>query len=328
MLIVQGVFRSGTTMLFRALRNDPRLRCYYEPLHPNLLDHVWEATADRPDHAKSPLYAEYTSLADSLESLHDAALACHHAALGSQDAAPGLKAYLHTLTASAPCIVLQFNRSFWMTRWLHRQCPDSTFVHVVRDPRSVVWSQLTTASGQRVRMDWPLLGRRFFSFSSGNLQNAFSSHAYCGAYQVSDYLTAGRQLDQTFQDDVTAWAQARLRAVQDARPFVQALALWGAQVRVCHHHARDAFGDRYQLIRYEDLCRHPPHTLNRVYAAFPHGMPRPVKRHGATCIHARQLAPWQTVASAEAHFRDGIQRAGIEPVLREVGYSLDIPFST
>lgn len=323
MLIVQGVFRSGTTMLFRALRQDPRLRCYYEPLHPNLLDHVREATADCPNHVKSPLYAEFTSLGDSMESLYDATLALQHAALGPQDAAPTLRTYLQALTASAPQVILQFNRSFWMTRWLHCQYPDSTFVHVVRDPRSVVWSQLTTASGQRVRMDWPLLGRRFFNFSSGNLRNVFSPYAYCGGYQIKDYMTAGRRLEQTFQDDVAAWAQTQLRAVQDAPPFVQALALWGAQVRVSHHHARNAFGNRYRLLRYEDLCRHPKRTLRGVYAGLPHAMPPPVDRYVAECIHAQRLTAWHTVDEAEAHFRDGIRRAGIEPVLREVGYTFD-----
>lgn len=32
MLLIQGVFRSGTTALFRALRQDERLDCFYEPL--------------------------------------------------------------------------------------------------------------------------------------------------------------------------------------------------------------------------------------------------------------------------------------------------------
>jgi hypothetical protein len=34
MLLIQGVFRSGATALFRALRQDERLDCFYEPLQP------------------------------------------------------------------------------------------------------------------------------------------------------------------------------------------------------------------------------------------------------------------------------------------------------
>lgn len=323
MLIIQGVFRSGTTTLFRALRNDLGLQCYYEPLHPNLLDHVEESTEDHPSHSKSSLYSEFASLDDSLESLYDPTFALHYAAMGSQDQAQGLQAYLRALADSEPSVVLQFNRGFWMAHWLRFQYPDSAFVHLVRDPRSVVWSQLTTASGDRVRMDWPLLGRRFLSLSSGNLQNVFSPYAYLGAYHINDYLTAGRQLNRTFRDEISTWAQERLRAVQNAPPFVQALTLWGAQVRVCHQHAQNAFGDRYKLIRYEDLCRHPLHTLDQVYENFTYRVPDSVREYGESSIHANQLASWETVPGAKARFRKGIYQAGIEPVLREVGYASD-----
>lgn len=310
-------------MLFRALRRDAALRCYYEPLHPDLLDHVREAEAADPSHDKSPLYAEYTPLRGRLDTQYDPAFALEHAALAEDDVAPVLQAYLHLLVQSAPEVVLQFNRGFWMSRWLHRQYPDAAFVHLVRDPRSVVWSQFTTSAG-RVRMDWPVLGRRFFKFSSGRPSNVFSPHAYYGAYQVAAYLERGREiLREALDGEVAAWAHDRLRAVEGALPFVQALALWGAQVRVCHHHAQAAFGDRYLLLRYEDFCRAPARALERLYAHGARALPDAVRAYATSAIHAQRLQPWRAVEGAADRFRDGIENAGVACVLREVGYAIE-----
>lgn len=320
-LFVQGVFRSGTTTLFRTLRQDPHRRCFYEPLHPNLLDHVNEASTGTPSHSKSPLYAEFVPLSEQLEAHYNSSLATRHAVLDRNDTAPELKAYLQLLAHSSPRVLLQLNRAFWMTPWLRRQFPESAFVHLVRDPRSVVWSQLTTASGTRVRMKLPLLNRRYFNFSSGNLSNVFSHRAYHGAYHVKEYLKVGRRaLAQGPEDSVTKWACEQLREVQDTPPFIQALALWGAQVRVCHHQAQAAFGDQYVLLRYEDLCTHPHRALERIYSLLPGSLPSPVLEYARAHIHKPSLSSWHEVDQAEERLRDGIRRAGIEKVLDEVGY--------
>jgi hypothetical protein len=323
MLIAQGVFRSGTTVLFRALRQDEERRCYYEPLHPNLLDHVQEARTTTPRHAKSPLYAEFTPLLNPIETVFSPAFALNNAVLDSEDNAPAMSRYLHLLAEAPSSAVLQMNRGFWMSAWLRQQFPSTAFLHLVRDPRSVVWSQMTTQSGDRVRMNWPLLQRRFFNFSSGDLSNVFSPRAYCGAYHVNEYREIGRQKLGRSSHDVAMWAQARLRATRESPPFVQALALWGAQAWVCHQQAQAAFGDRYCLIRYEDLCAAPEHTLSRVYhQLFDHPPPDSVLAYSRDHVHANRIAGWRQVDMAEKRFRQGLHEAGLERVLEAFGYPL------
>lgn len=321
MLIVQGVFRSGTTLLFRSLRRAPSQRCYYEPLHPCLLDHVSEADTERPNHEKSPLYREYRPIADRFGDDFRPDGASEHTHLRPQTEASELASYLHLLADSAPNVVLQFNRAFWMSRWLHSTFPKSAFVHLVRDPRSVVWSQLTTASGERVRMDWPLLGR-LMPFSSGNLDRAFSRHTFFGAYHLDEYFEKGRRLLEKTTDDILTQALRRLDTTSEALPYVKALALWGAQVETCHYYGRSRFGTRYLLLRYEDFCQAPGEHLRSIYALQDRSPPKPVLEHARATVDTDRSRHWSEVPSAARRFRQGIHRAQIADLMHEVGYDL------
>ena len=321
MLLLQGVFRSGTTALFRVLRRDERLRCFYEPLHPNVLHHAREAHDARPDHPKSSLYAEYAPLLDRLESHLGSLLPAWPRLLGSDDEAPILATYLHCLTDTDAEPLLQFNRAFWMVPWLAQTFPDASFVHLVRDPRAVVWSQLTTDSG-RVRMDWPLLGR-LLPFSSGTLRRVFSEHAYLGAYQLDEYFEVGlRLLDDGPGNAVLDSALRRLEAVREAPPYVKALALWGAQVEVCKHHAQSAFGPRSLRLRYEDVCDAPCAPLRSIYALQNRPLPDSAREYAQRTIDADRLRRWTDVPTAEHRFREGIEQAQIAGLMRDLGYSL------
>ncbi len=322
MLFFQGVFRSGTTALFRTLRRDERLRCFYEPLHPNLLDHAREARAARPDHRKSALYAEYAPLLSRLETTLGSSFPAWPHRLGADDAAAALSAYLHCLTDIDEETLLQFNRAFWMVPWLANTFPEASFVHLVRDPRSVVWSQLTTASGKRVRMDWPLIGR-LLPFSSGTLRRTFSEYAYFGAYQLDDYFEAGlRLLGDRQHDAVLDSALQRLYAVREAPPYVKALALWGAQVEVCQHHVQSAFASQSLQLRYEDFCDAPCATLRSIYALQNRPLPDPVREYARRTIDADRLRRWTSVPAAKQRFREGIEQAQIADLMCDLGYAL------
>ncbi|PSQ88878.1 MAG: hypothetical protein BRD30_06425 [Bacteroidetes bacterium QH_2_63_10] len=277
-----------------------------------------EARAARPDHSKSPLYAEYAPLLDRLESHLDSPPPWP-LWLGRDDEAPSLAAYLRCLTDPDGEPLLQFNRAFWMVPWLAEAFPEAAFVHLVRDPRSVVWSQLTTASGERVRMDWPLLGR-LLPFSSGTLRRAFSDHAYFGAYHLDEYFEAGLRLLEERHDLGPTSALRRLEAVRGARPYVQALALWGAQVEACHQHVQSAFGPRSVLLRYEDVCDAPGEALQSIYDLQDRILPDPVREHARRVIDSDRRRRWADVPSAEQHFREGTERAQITDLMRNLGY--------
>jgi hypothetical protein len=318
MLLVQGVFRSGTTLLFRMLRRDEQLRCFYEPLHPDVLDHAGEAHATDPGHDKSSLYAEYVPTLNRIRT--QGAPDSWPCQLADTDEAPALRAYLECLCPNGEQRLLQFNRAFWMVPWLGRTFSGSPFVHLVRDPRAVVWSQLTTASGQRVRMDWPLLGR-LLPLSSGNLRRAFCEHAYFGAYHLDEYFEHGLRL---LQDEETAPATRaalqRLGAVQDDPPYVRALALWGAQVEACQHHARSTFGTQFLFLRYEDVCEAPCEHLRSIYNLQDRPLPTPVETYAQQTVNAECPRRWTEIPSAHRRFREGIRRAHIADLMRDLGY--------
>ncbi len=302
------------------LRRDERMRCFYEPLHPNVLDHAREVHDSRPDHPKSSLYAEYAPLLDRLESQLGSPLPAWPRLLGSNDEAPALATYLHYLTDTDKEPLLQFNRAFWMVPWFARTFPEASFVHLVRDPRSVVWSQLTTASGERVRMDWPLLGR-LLPFSSGTLRRVFSEHAYFGAYQLDEDFEAGlRLLDDAQSETIPESALQRLDAVREAPPYVKALALWGAQIEVCQRHAQSAFGPRFLRLRYEDVCDAPCEYLRSIYELQNRSLPGPVCEYARQIIDTDRLRHWTDVPSAKERFREGLRQAQITDLMRDLGY--------
>lgn len=318
MLLLQGVFRSGTTALFRTLRRDEQLRCFYEPLHPSLLEHACEASASDPDHPKSPLYAEYVPLLDPLRAQFGPDLPEWPHRLGNNDEAPALAAYMRMLGEGGGAL-LQFNRAFWMVPWLARLFPEAPFVQLVRDPRSVVWSQLTTSSG-RVRMAWPLLGR-LLPFTSGTPERVFSEHAYFGAYQLDEYFAAGqRMLDEGTGDDVLNTALRRLSVVRGAPPYVKALAVWGAQVEACRDHAQAVFGNRALLLRYEDFCASPGKSLQAIYDLQNRCLPGSVREYAQRTLTTDRLRRWTDVPSAEPQFREGIRQAQIADLMCTLGY--------
>ncbi|PSQ95615.1 MAG: hypothetical protein BRD51_05495, partial [Bacteroidetes bacterium SW_11_64_17] len=237
------------------------------------------------------------------------------------DEAPTLATYLRRLADVDAAPLLQFNRAFWMVPWLAQTFPDASFVHLVRDPRAVVWSQLTTDSG-RVRMDWPLLGR-LLPFSSGTLRRVFSEHAYFGAYQLDEYFEAGlRLLDDGPGDAILHDALQRLDAVRAAPPYVKALALWGAQVEACRRYAQTASGDRSVLLRYEDVCESPCAHLRTIYAGLDHALPDAVRDHARCAIDTDRLRRWTNVPTAEQHFREGVERAQVADLMRDFDYDL------
>lgn len=330
MLLIQGVFRSGTTALFRALRQDERLDCFYEPLHPDLPRHVHDADSGRPSHSKSPLYKEYLPLLEKTGMPFNAESPAWPFHLRADEEATALSSYLNDLVGNdlagnGPVggkndPLLQFNRAFWMAPWLAQEFQGSAIVHLVRDPRSVVWSQLTSASGKRVRMNWPLVGR-LLPFTSGALQRVFCEHAYFGAHQSGEYFEKGLQLFHAEQTDpITSKSLQRLTAVRGALPYVKALALWGAQVEVFHRHVQHAFGDRSLLLRYEDFCNAPCKSIQSIYALLDYAVPDPVREYARSRIDTTRLRRWKEVDTAEQSFREGVRRAQIPSLMRELGY--------
>jgi hypothetical protein len=168
--------------------------------------------------------------------------------------------------------------------------PDAAIVHVVRDPRAVCASMLL---GRRRRVDLYPDADAFFT--ARTRRRLWSSRT------ISELLVE------------------RLRSLAlpaDLPDFLRPLLVWKVVFETTHGDGRRLFGDRYALVRLEDLRADPAAELTRVYELS--GRPAPdevvdwvsanVRRDPS--IHLRDDPRWARAA----------RRLGMEAALRTAAY--------
>lgn len=133
-VIIVAQPRSGTTILWKTLRQDRRLVCFDEPFRPHLRRYVLQETDD-----KKETMGEYLARPALIES--------HWSTLQPfEEFAPNLlghqRTYLQTLAAQGDNVCMDFVRCSAHIAALRRAVPDALIVHLVRDPRAWVTSHL------------------------------------------------------------------------------------------------------------------------------------------------------------------------------------------
>lgn len=130
-VIVTGMFRSGTTHLWRLLSADPAFEVSYcEPLHPRLDQEMltWEH------------YRSYQARADLIKRYWMPDFSSNKLFLKPEDLYPELKMYLEKLLT--PKSLAKFVRLNLRLGWFATSFPDVFIVFIVRDPRGVCFSML------------------------------------------------------------------------------------------------------------------------------------------------------------------------------------------
>ncbi|MEQ8690742.1 MAG: hypothetical protein RIC89_07885 [Pseudomonadales bacterium] len=136
-VVIHGLRRSGTTILWETFRSDPALRCFDEPFHPRLAEGrsdnhkgTWdEMAAHMRDTAVPPAPIA------PCDELHSSSTLEQIAWLGS-------------LYASHDLVVTDIVRGWNRAPGLHAACGPVLTVHLVRDPASWVAAHLLP-TGQR-----------------------------------------------------------------------------------------------------------------------------------------------------------------------------------
>ena len=241
-LFVLGLRRSGTTILYDALREDPALRCFYEPLRE---DEETEGggSGARPGDA----FAETRALRRRFREEHHPKVPLADFNWGGPRAPelelePELpdhvRGFLSHLLEQAPDVVIKETRLHHKLGAVAALAPDALVVHLVRDPRAVCASMLL---GRRRRLDLYPDADAFFSA------------------RTRRKLWSSRVLSEHLAD--------RLRSLAlppDLPDFLRPLLVWKAGFETAHGDGRRLFGDRYALVRLEDLRAEPAAALVRL----------------------------------------------------------------
>jgi Sulfotransferase family len=290
-LFLQGMRRSGTTILYDALLADPELRCYYEPLREDKVTEGGGSGAREGD-----AFAEVRALREEFRSARYPDLPAEQFNWGGPRAPllelePDLpehcREWLASLLESGPEVAIKETRFWSKVGPLAELDPEAAFVHVVRDPRAVAASIILGRNRRQAkRLSTPDL------FFADRKQRKLWS-----CWELSEPL---------------------LRDVPDPSNVLRVLTVWRETFERAWHDGRERFGDRYLLVSNEDLRTNPAVALRPVYALLGRDVPPEVEAWAAENVRE----PEPPYAADDPRWEQEMERAGMREAVASAGFSV------
>ena len=234
-LFVLGLRRSGTTILYDALGEDPDLRCFYEPLREDT-----ETVGGGSGARDVDVFAETRELRERFRAERHPELPIELFNCGGPRAPeleldPELPDHVAGLLAElldqAPDVAIKETRLHHKLAAIAAIDPEAAIVHLVRDPRAVTASMLL---GRRRRTDIYPDADAFFTARTG--RRLWSSR------RISEDLAA-----RSRSPELPA----------DLPDFLRPLLVWKAAFETTDGDGRRLFADRFVQVRLEDLRADP-----------------------------------------------------------------------
>lgn len=301
-LFIQGMRRSGTTILFDALLEDPNLLCLYEPFTADK-----EAVGGGSGVRRRDLFADVRALRERFRRERRPDLDLELLNWGAPRD-PGLelepdlpdfcREYLAFLHDQAPDVVSKHVRMYCKVPALAEIAPNAGLVQVVRDPRAVTTSYLAGRGGKRAHLlEDP---------------DAFFSH------RSPRSMWATRQLAELLT------RRPEHRHLHDCPDFMRVLLVWRATFEQSRRDGMRCFGDRYRLLRHEEFVADPAAALARVYELLDRPVPPAVAEWARGAVRPGQ----QAVAADDPRWAQALREVGLAPLLGQAGYGLPAAVDT
>ena len=300
-LFVQGMRRSGTTILYDALLADPGLRCFYEPLREDKVTEGGGSGAREGD-----AFAETRELRERFRAVRYPHLAAEEFNWGGPrkpplEVDPGLPEHctewLRSLLAVDGDVAIKETRLHSKVPELAGLDPGAALVHVVRDPRAVAAS-IVLGRGRRQEAILPDPDAFFADRSKRKLWSCRP--------------ISRRMIREGLADG------AEQAALDDPSNVLRVLLVWRLTFERTWREGRARFGERYLLVRNEDLRANPAVALGSLYALLGREVPRAVEEWARANVREPE-APY---AADDPRWAAELRRAGIgEELLAGAGYS-------
>jgi len=294
-LFVQGMRRSGTTILYDALLEDRELRLFYEPLREEKVT-VGGGSGARDTDA----FAETREIraAFAAERFPDVPLAEFNWG-GPRDprleAIPGLPEHCRELLAHlltlAPAVVIKETRLYDQVADLERLDPGAALAHVIRDPRAVTASIMLGRGRNREAKHFPTVDRFFADKKKRRLWSSYDL-----AEELLGRPDAPKLPDPTSVDRV--------------------LLVWKHSFESTWREGRARFGERYVLLRNEDLRADPSAAAKSLYDALGRAVPAGV----AAWAGEKVRPPEEAYAARDHRWLDAFRRLEMEQQVADAGY--------
>jgi hypothetical protein len=245
-LFVCGLRRSGTTILYDALREDPELECFYEPLREQE-ETIGGGSGARDEDAFARTRARRDAFrAERFPDLQPELFNWGGPRAPELELEPELpefaSEFLASLLAAAPNVAVKETRLHHKLPAIADLDPQAVVVHLVRDPRAVTASMLL---GRRRRVDIYPDADTFFTA------------------RTARRLWSSRRISEAAIPSLPT-----LQLPSDLPDFLRPLIVWKVAFDATDGDGRALFGDRYLLVRLEDVRADPARELGRVYAAL------------------------------------------------------------
>jgi hypothetical protein len=294
-LFIQGMRRSGTTILYDALAEDPDLRCFYEPLREQ------DVTVGGGSGARdADAFAETRALREDFRRQRYPELGIEDFNWGGPrdpdlELEPDLPAHCRDLLAYlcdlAPRVAIKETRLYRKIPALAELDPGAAIVHVVRDPRAV------TAS--------IMLGRK------RRHEERFPTPDDFFEARTKRKLWSSRRLSERLLEEAGA------SGLEDPPDFLRVLLVWKLTFEDPWREGRRAFGERYHLLRHEDLVADPAGPLRGLYGVLDRELPPEVAAWAERNVRAPEPIPF----ADDPRWGRGAERIGLGEALDAAGYT-------
>lgn len=299
-LFVQGMRRSGTTILYDALLADPELRCFYEPLREEKVTEGGGSGAREGD-----AFAETREIRDEFRRARYPELAVEEFNWGGPrepaleldpelpEHCVALLRHLLDLGASegGSDSLVKETRLYCKIGDLHRLDPDAVLVHVVRDPRAVAASIVLGRGRRRERkLRTP---DDFF------------------ADRVERKLWSSREISARLLE------RSGYPAIDDPSNVERVLLVWRLTFEATRTEGGLLFGDRYLMLRNEELRTDPAGAIGRLYAH----LDRPVPEAVASWAERNVRPVEEPFAEGDPRWLGSFERLGLGEAIEHAGYA-------
>lgn len=293
-ILIQGMRRSGTTILYDALLEDPELKCFYEPLREDT-----ETPGGGSGARDSDPFAETRALRAAFAAEHYPDLDIEEFNWGGPrrpelEIGPELPehcaGFLRHLLERPEEVMIKFTRISEKLEAIAALAPDAVFVHVIRDPRAVAASMMMGRGGKRAEdYDNPAA-----FFEERRKRKLWSSRALSATIlSLPEYAHIRRPAN-----------------------FLRILLVWKHTFESTWSDGRRLFGDRYVLLRNEELRADPVGAISRVYRAVERPTPPAVAEWARGAVRSSEV-PY---AANDPRWIEGFARLGMRDALENAGY--------
>ena len=292
-ILMQGMRRSGTTILYDALLEDPALHCFYEPLREDS-----ETPGGGSGARETDPFAETRRLRLEYRDQHWPGLDIADFNLGGPgnpeaEIGPDLPehcaGFLRTLLQREEPVMIKETRFYDKLEAVRGIAPeDSVLIHVVRDPRAVAASMMMGKSRSR-------------------------------SYATADEFFAEREKRKLWSSRQLSRILLRSPEYSHMRKpanFERILLVWKYTFESTWQNGRVLFGDRYVLLRNEELRADPVAAIARVYAAAG----RPTPPEVAEWARGKVKDPEVPFAANDPRWSEAFAKLDMAESLRDAGY--------